>query len=95
MATISEVTDTISKQLLNLVKRIEILEKENISSLDLIELKYLRDQLDTRAALFFFVIDNRPSYKKAFIRDELTSVRKSCNEYNKRIKILENKITRK
>ena len=31
MATISEVTDTISKQLLNLVKRIERLEKEVVN----------------------------------------------------------------
>lgn len=91
MATITQVLEHISSEILLLMEKLEVLEQKKENTSRQARLKYFREQLELRISLFFLVMDNRTKYEKSFIKEELKKMSIFCKEFNDKLLELEKK----
>lgn len=91
MATITEAIEKVSKRILNILERIDILEQKELHSLDAVELIFMRDQIGSKISLFLVVMDNRVNYDQKFVMEELKITTGFCKSSNERLLVLEKK----
>lgn len=91
MATITQVLEHISSEILLLMEKLEVLEQKKDNTSRQARLKYFREQLELRISLFFLVMDNRTKYEKSFIKEELKKMSIFCKEFNDKLLELEKK----
>lgn len=87
---ILQALEVVSNNLLKVMKNIEILESENISSSDKAILLYIKEQSIVSTTLILVLNDNIKEYEINFVKIEIKTTQEFCKKALNRLKKIEN-----